>query len=254
MPIPTSKPTLVLGGNYATDAYYMISASGDSQSREWLHIKGRTLEWLVLPNREADFMLQWHDTKGTSRGFAGRTLTLKVIGELHPIEGEWQTKLFDEPKTFEWQGPWSSNTDALFKDTGYDIRNRIRTWGCLSLARDWATNSSNQAIMKNLIYFDPEPQYGTYSRIVDMAKAKAKELRRPIYFYMTSYGGSSSGVEGYNEYSQNNLRSRIIHHQTDIDRAEAAGRKPFIGSITSLKEAQEALQRLIELQGGEHDF
>lgn len=196
---------LVIGGNFTSPGYTMISAQGDSMSREWLHIKGKKWDWLVLPNEEADIMLCYKDSGGTSRGFGGNTLKLKVIGELikpAPIIAaglhiDYEVNMFQEPREFCWQGPWSSNSRSLFEDTGYNLINRIKTWGCIGTDRIFGNNQNG---IGNLIYFDEEPMYGLHSRIEDMAKALSDQMECVLYYYSESHGGSSLGPINFNKY------------------------------------------------------
>lgn len=199
-------PDLVLGGNFTATPYSMISASGEAQAKEYLHIKGKKWDWLVQPNREAESILCWKDSKGTSKGFAGRTLKLKVIGEL--LEVPWvglEPFMYEEPCEFQWQGPWASNTESLFVDTGYDIRDRIKSWGCIGKRRSYDKSNqpfgASRQVIEELVYFDEAPQYGTGRRIQDLAQKMSDELEITLFYYEETRGGSSCGPVNYEKYS-----------------------------------------------------
>lgn len=218
MTLHNTIPDLVLGGNFTVPQYSMISGQGEYQSKEWLKIEAKRGIWLVLPNREASQIIFWRDTKGTSQGFGGSTLKFKIIGELFKPTPEniaqelsqainppeWEERLFDEPETLELQGPWGSNTESLFQDTGYDIRDRIKSWGCIGRGRSWDKgnnpNATSRTIIEDLVYFDTEPQHGKYDRIQKLAEQLSNERQETLFYYQETFGGSSSGPVNFGKF------------------------------------------------------
>jgi hypothetical protein len=91
----------------------------------------------------------------------------------------------------ELQGPWHSNTDALYERTGVDLRNKHWTWGVVGLERDY---SGRQEIYRDILYEDPPTGLvGDFDRVEHIAQHLANELGITVYCYRQSRGGSSSG-------------------------------------------------------------
>lgn len=89
------------------------------------------------------------------------------------------------------QGPWHSNTDALFEKTGIDLRDKHRTVGAIALARAY---EGNETVFMNVVYLDPdEGVIGTFDRIGALAQQMSDANDTPLYCYRRSAGGSSNG-------------------------------------------------------------
>jgi len=90
------------------------------------------------------------------------------------------------------QGPWHSNTDALYKATGKDLRDKHLTWGVISKGRKYL--SDHRTVMVDVLHIDPTwGVVGMFERIDNLAQAFADERDEVVYYYCQSHGGSSCG-------------------------------------------------------------
>jgi hypothetical protein len=167
---------LELGGSWTDGPYQMISGQGEAVSRPLkVATAANGTRWLYnddLPNAGAFIYVEGGPN---SQGFGGSTIPFKLV----------------DGTTLELKGPWHSNSDALFKSTGIDLRERHVTWGCIGTERDY-TNS--RSTIRGLLYFDPEGGLeGPFNRIETMANAMAKERDVKLCYFSGSHGGSSCG-------------------------------------------------------------
>lgn len=89
------------------------------------------------------------------------------------------------------QGPWHSNTDALYEKTGVDLRDKHRTKGVIALKRQF---DGNDTILADVVWADPdEGTIGTFDRIDVLAQQMANGNNTPVYYYRKSSSGSSCG-------------------------------------------------------------
>lgn len=153
----------------------MISGRGSAESRryrKYLGKSGRT--WLVAdqPNPAANIYVEGGPN---SRGFGGSTLTFPLVDG-----GEVSLK-----------GPWHTNSDALFADTGVDVRDKHYTFVVISRRRE--SGPIFETICVDVLYRDEEPQLGSFHRGDLLARQWAREIGAPVHLYSSSEGGSSSG-------------------------------------------------------------
>jgi hypothetical protein len=111
------------------------------------------------------------------RGYGGRTLTF-ILEDGTPIK---------------LQGPWNGNADALYKDTGVDLRNNHMTFVVISLDRVRNDRNWLFGTFKDVVYIDKEPTKGKYERYKEIGQRIANQLGKPVFYYMESSGGASSG-------------------------------------------------------------
>ncbi len=107
------------------------------------------------------------------RGFGGSTLSFTL----------------EDGSVEKIQGPWHSNSEALYHDTGVDIRNRHLTYVIIAKNREF----SNGTTLVGILYKDEKPMEGDFHRGTIMAMGMAKKLGRPVVCYSESLGGSSEG-------------------------------------------------------------
>lgn len=102
------------------------------------------------------------------------------------------------------QGPWHSNTDALYKQTGTDLRDKHRTIGVIALGR--TSNENYETILTDVVYLDTDDGVvGTFGRIEELAQKMATESDRVLFYYRKSSGGTSCGPvypSGWSEQKQ----------------------------------------------------
>lgn len=104
------------------------------------------------------------------------------------------------------QGPWHSNTDALFERTGVDLRDKHKTWGVIGLNRrhDRAYNT----VVVGVVHLDPPGGVvGRYDRIKTLAQQLADQFDRPMMCHMRSAGGGSEGFETPTGWDQQRIKA-----------------------------------------------
>lgn len=107
------------------------------------------------------------------------------------------------------KGPWSSNTDAFFHDTGIDYRSKHYSFVVIGLG--WRheideRGQSGRCIVENVVYADKEPTQGPFDRATPLGKEWANKLGKPVYVHRSSYGGGGRGYEypdGWTKEMQN---------------------------------------------------
>lgn len=174
------KPThdLVLGGAFTIPSYGMVSAQGEASGNEWKVAVGKSGKlWLYHPDRS----MVWVSGGKGSHGCGGNTVDFPLAGGLGKIS---------------LVGPWCSNADACFVDTGIDVRNNFVTWGCVGTGREYDANTGSQRIT-GLVYFDRTPTKGAFDRVDLLAwEMQEKEPDLKLFSYRESEGGSSCGPVG----------------------------------------------------------
>lgn len=177
LPQPTKPEQRPAGPNdYATEDGGMICGQSDAQERRYHAYKGNSGKtWLVADQvNAAENVYVTNNPQNTTsssqgfEGFGGATLKFKLV----------------DGTIFEAHGPWHTEADGLFKDTGIDVRNTHYTFVVLAMARDgWPT------IMRDVVYKDKEPVLGAFDRYKELMKQYPQALQ----YYSKSSGGSSCG-------------------------------------------------------------
>jgi len=165
---------ITLGGTFTINRRPMVSGI-PSADQEWKIAVGKSGRiWLYHPDRSA----VWVSGGPQSRGYGGSTVAFKLADGLGIIQ---------------LVGPWHSNSDSFFKDTGIDVREQHVTWGCIGTGRDYDTNTDSMRIT-GVLWFDSEPTKGLYER-VDLLAWEMQQATpdRPLFLYTESEGGSHCG-------------------------------------------------------------
>jgi len=152
----------------------MTCGQSEAQERTYKLITGKTgRRWLVAiqPN-EADNV--YCEGGPNSDGFGGATLTFKL----------------DDGTTIALAGPWHSNADSLFDDTGYDCRDKYTSLGIIGLGRESDWNKGD--LYKEVLHYDKKPVIGNFDRIEKLAQEKANELGKEIFYSVRTSGGGCS--------------------------------------------------------------
>ncbi len=171
---------------YIADEYVvprpkMRSGIGEQESigEYELHaeVRGPTVvrNWLFpidIPNRAAHIYTD--NPNKTEDGFGGRTMEFPLA----------------DGGTYKATGPWHSNSNALLRNTGIDIRNEHYTQGCIALNRVNAFDKDTQ--YKYILIQDDEQVLGNFHRIQCIAKLIAQYIDIPLYYY----SNGSSGIVG----------------------------------------------------------
>ena len=154
----------------------MTSGQGEQAVRKYKKIIGKRGNWYVaFQENEADNIYFASKSKEYSDGFAGATLSFELEdGTIDKI-----------------QGPWHSNSDGLFDDTGYDVRNKHLTKGIIAKNKthgEWHHPDE----YSDVLHYDEVPVIGEYDRIENLAQMFANELNCKVYFAVKTGGGGSS--------------------------------------------------------------
>lgn len=175
-------PDLVLGGNFTEAPYSMFSASADAESLLYKLIIGKSgRRWLYNDEKfNAAANIYVEGARG-SQGFGGRGIVFRLI----------------EGGEICLAGPWCSNSDSFFKDTGIDLRNRHATWGCIGRRRE---HHNERTAVCDLIYFDTAPVEGDFSRVEKLAANLSDSRGELLYYYSMSNGGSSCGPVNWDKF------------------------------------------------------
>jgi hypothetical protein len=158
-------------------SYRMISGIAEQQSVKYLKFDDKNKAgrlWFVGDTEDAAERVYVgfpYDTK--SQGFAGRWMDFETV------DGE----------VVSLQGPWHSNSEALYAATGYDTRNQYRTFVVVAKERCY---SGGQDYFKGILYMDDDPTLGSFYRYKEIAQRIADERGETVYYYVTSRDGSSS--------------------------------------------------------------
>lgn len=154
----------------------MTCASSEAEERTYKLLVGKSGDrWLIAiqPNPADNVYVEGGPN---SDGFAGRTIEF----------------LIEDGTRIKLRGPWKSNSDDLFKDTGYDIRNKHLTIGICALECEFDYRKGN--LYKGVLHKDSDWVIGEYERINKIAQALADKHGKPIYRAYRSQGGGYSGM------------------------------------------------------------
>lgn len=161
--------------------------------------------WLVpeegTPNRANEIhCTNSADWTKKGMGYGGGSLKLPltqppVLSDL--VQTDVVIQSGDGSWYFELRGGWHTKANALYEDTGFDIRCSsvtlvaIGRWG-----RYGGYGSSEDAtVVHDVLYVDPEPLEGHFERGEHLAKGLANALGYPVYVGVQSAGGGRYGWE-----------------------------------------------------------
>lgn len=112
------------------------------------------------------------------KGFGGRTITFDMV------DGTQESL----------KAPWQSNADALFYDTGVDLRNKHWSMCIISKGREPDPyNLGHYGVAKDVIHLDKGPVLGEFHRGTKLAMRIAKELGDKVYCFNFTSSGCGSG-------------------------------------------------------------
>ena len=152
-----------------------ICGSAEAEQRVFNMYVGKSgRRWLVADQENAGENI-YVEGGPNSDGFGGRTL-------------EFQLK---DGAIISLKGPWHSNCDSLFNDTGVDVRNQYYTFGIISLGKRYTENYLSE-IFEDVLFYDESPVLGDFNRIENLAKEFAYKLNRRVYYAQRTRGGGSS--------------------------------------------------------------
>lgn len=153
----------------------MFSGQGEAVSHRYHKYIGKSGNtWLVADTETAAENVYVTDSPRNDgkQGFGGAALPMPCV----------------DGTTFVLKGGWHSNADALFEDTGVDVRDKYRTLVVLALERDSTEDGTFRTIFRQIVYRDAAPVLGSYHR----DKLLMAQYPEANYCYHASKGGSSS--------------------------------------------------------------
>jgi len=154
---------------------HSMSAAQDASGLVYRKLVGSRGTWMVAMREACAQNIYFCPTGGSNLGFGGAVLSFTL-----------------EDGTIEHhKGPWHSNSDALFEDTGYDVRDKHETFVVVSEGREYLPNQGWN--MLNILYKDEQPEIGRFKRGEEIAQRFANELDKQVFLYCVTPGGSSCG-------------------------------------------------------------
>lgn len=154
----------------------MISASDDAAARKYrLHVGSTGRRWLVADQEAAAENIYADGGRG-SQGMGGRTLTFDLV----------------DGGSVDFIGPWKSNPDDLFKETGVDVRNTHFTMGVCAFDIEHGKPWPAPDTYIDVQHFDEKPVLGAYSRVQRIAQDIADRTGRIVHYAFVSKGGGSA--------------------------------------------------------------
>lgn len=180
---PTRPFYIPTANDFVIQRQPMICGSAEAESRRYNKYVGKSGRiWLVADQEDAANNIyisaspeQLESGYRGFQGFGGSTLTFQLI----------------DGSEIKLKGPWHSNSQALFEDTGIDVRDRHYTYVVIS--RDRKSGEHYESIMVDVLYRDEAPQLGSFHRGDELAREWAREIGAPVFCYSQSKGGSSCG-------------------------------------------------------------
>jgi len=127
-----------------------------------------------IPNR-ADYIYTRKKDIGKSFGFGGDVLIFKL----------------NDGRLFSLQGPWHTNSNSLFHDTGISVGDEYFTWGYIYEQKEPARVKGSLYTMINVIYQDNSWILDRFDRIENHTKKLVQHFKKSLYYSSFSRGGSS---------------------------------------------------------------
>lgn len=168
------------------DAYRgMISGQHEVAIRQFKVVQGKTGHTWYIPVNDpeagANIHVDVHNPQ--SDGYGGRVIEF----------------LLEDGSVAKAKGPWHSNADSLFEDTGVDLRNTLWTFIVIGRGMDgWPT------VVRDVVYQDPpKGKIGNFDRWQEVVRSLVADGivkdGEKLFYYSQSRGGSSAGMVHWNE-------------------------------------------------------
>jgi len=163
--------------DYIIDRQPILCGQSEAEERRYKRVIGKLgRTWLyAIQDNPADNIYVSGDKN--SDGFGGATLSFTL--EDGTIE--------------ELRGPWHTNSDDLYSNTGVDLRDKHLTFVAIGKRRK--TYRTKQGWVDKIIevlYQDKKPIIGEFDRGKKLAQSIANKLKQTVYCYIESQGGSSN--------------------------------------------------------------
>lgn len=97
--------------------------------------------------------------------------------------------ILEDNSVYIAKGPWHSNSEHFYEETGIDLRDKHLTYVCVSVGLEF--DPTNQLpVFLEVLHLDDEPTVGRFERYRDIAAKFPNDAR---YYYSRSAGGASYG-------------------------------------------------------------
>ena len=161
--------------NYEIKRQPMKSGMAEVEIRKFKKVETHTKIWYIPiqdnPADELHVFIKKENPNSCFKGYGGATLKFLL-----------EDGIVDEVK-----GPWHSNADSLFSDTGIDLRDKYKTIGAIGKGRAYEDGKS---YITDVLHEDTDWVVGSFDRLEEMAQKFADELGIEISYYSQSSGGS----------------------------------------------------------------
>lgn len=149
------------------------SSRGQIEERKFKMIVGKSGDRWFVGTQQASADDIYVEGGKNSQGMAGATCPF----------------LLEDGETINIQGPWKTSADALFKDTGYDARDRYTTRGIVALRKEHAKKFYDPDLFFDVLHFDEDFIIGDFNRIKNIAQKFSNDLGKNVYYSYVSDGG-----------------------------------------------------------------
>ena len=157
---------------YETGRMPMKSGICEVEERRFKKVQGKERLWFIAIQENPADNIYVYNPKNTS-GFGGSVMEFTLEdGSIEKVEG-----------------PWHSNSDALFDDTGMDVRDMYLTKVILGLS-GIKYQGGHAYKMQDVIYQEDDYKLGKYKRGEELAQKKADEMGVRVHFWIESMGGA----------------------------------------------------------------
>ena len=166
--------------DFVEPPYQMASGRGVAAEHTYERIDGKRAVWLVAMDVEnrGDYVYSHRPEDKNSDGFGGARLSFTLT----------------DGSEYTAKGPWHSNADSCYEDTGRDFRAMYKTYVVLGTGRESNDPPRDyRTRITGVVYRDPDG--GVVGRF-DRHKDVAEKYSEALYYYMASEGGSSCGTIG----------------------------------------------------------
>jgi len=160
--------------DYETGRMPMISALGEAVTKKFRKVKGLSGNFWFIPLQDnpADNIYMDDPNNLKSDGFGGRIVNFEL----------------ENGKVYLAHGPWHSNADSLFKDTGIDVRGLCLTQVVLGTG-GVEYQGGHSFKVKDVIYQEDEYKLGSFDRGKELAQEYANKLNKTVHGWVQSKGG-----------------------------------------------------------------
>lgn len=142
--------------------------------------------WLVAANvvAPADHIYVGYREYTGSQGFGGRRMVFNLT---------------DQNRAVTLQGPWHSNSDAFYENTGVDIRHLHYVQLVVGLSRE--RGPSYRETLTNIVYFEL-PGVRAFDGYKATMKSLYEQHQVPLYYWHGGSGGSTYGTYSERDYNR----------------------------------------------------